>query len=192
MRRLEAPATHEAEAERQRRAEAETKRQRTGQPRRGKAPKEVDERPADKAQMRFTDPEWHSMQRTNKGWDDCGHAQASVDGACQIILACDVTEAPNDKQQAAPMAEATLATGEQAGIDRPTDDTGTLQPIPATLDSGSDSEAAAQALKALGFDPSRATGRTRHQAEPAERPESPSTAKEPMAAKVQSPAGRVV
>jgi hypothetical protein len=192
MRRLAAQATHEAEAERQRRAEAAAERQRTGQPRRGNVPQAVDERPADKAQRSCTDPEWHIMQRNPKDWDYCGHAQARVDGAWQIMLACDVVEAPNDTPQAEPMAEATLATVEQAGIDRPTADPGTPQPIPATWASGSSSEAAAQALKALGCAPYRATGRTRHQAEPAASPESPSTAKAPRAAKGQSPAGRVV
>jgi hypothetical protein len=47
MQRLEAQAKAEAEAE----------RQRTGQKRRGRAPKEVDETPEDKAQMSFTDAE---------------------------------------------------------------------------------------------------------------------------------------
>ena len=45
------------------------------------------------------------MQTNNKGWDYCGNAQVSVDAAYQIIVACDVTEAANDKQQAPPMAQ---------------------------------------------------------------------------------------
>src|SRR5215468_6528311 len=98
MRRLEAQAKAEAEAERQRRAAAEAERQRTGKKRRGKAPTPVEDSPDDKAQSNFTDPELHIMRTNNKGWDYCGNAQASVDGACQIILACDVTEASNDKQ----------------------------------------------------------------------------------------------
>ena len=56
------------------------------------------------------DPELHIMRTNNKGWEYCGNAQASVDGACQIIVACDVTDASNDKQQAEPVAQATLAT----------------------------------------------------------------------------------
>ena len=52
----------------------------------GAAPKAVDETPDDKAQMSFTDPELHIMQTNNKGWDYCGNAQVSVDGACQIIV----------------------------------------------------------------------------------------------------------
>src|SRR6266705_4683028 len=119
MQRLEAQAKVEAEAERQRRAEVETERQRTGKPRRGKAPTPVAETPDDKAQMSFTDPELHIMRTNNKGWDYCGNAQASVDGTCQIILACDVTDASNDKQQAAPLAQATLANLAQAGITLP-------------------------------------------------------------------------
>ena len=47
--------------------------------------------PADKAQTNFTDPELKMMKTSNKGWDYCGNAQISVDGACQIIVACDVT-----------------------------------------------------------------------------------------------------
>src|SRR5262249_59768279 len=103
MRRLAAQAKADAEAERQRRADAEAERQRTGKQRRGKAPIPVEESPDDKAQSNFTDPELHIMRTNNKGWDYCGNAQASVDGTCQIILACDVTEAANDKQQAEPM-----------------------------------------------------------------------------------------
>src|SRR5882724_3853948 len=92
MHRLEAHAKREAEAERQRRAEAEAERQRTGQKRRGKAPKPIDDTPADQAQSNFTDPALHIMQTKNKGWEYCGNAPVSVDATCQIILACDVTD----------------------------------------------------------------------------------------------------
>src|SRR2546422_9127492 len=132
MQRLEARAKAEAEAARQQRTAAEAERQRTGTPRRGQAPKPVDETPADKAQTNFTDPELHIMQTHNKGWEYCGNAQASVDGACQIILACDVTDATNDKQQAVPVAHATLANLAQAGIALPQDEAGTAHAIPTT------------------------------------------------------------
>src|SRR3989475_7490015 len=176
MHRLEAQAKAEAEAERKQRAAADAERQRTGAPRRGKAPKPVDETPADKAQTNFTDPELHIMQTHNKGWEYCGNAQASVDGACQIILACDVTEASNDKQQAEPVAQATLATLTQAALERPKDALGAAQAIPATLDNGYYSEAAVAALETLGFDPYIATGRQRHQGAQAGAPETPATA----------------
>jgi len=147
-RRLEAEAKAEADAERQRRCEAEAERQRSGKQRRGKAPKEVDETPADKAQMSFTDPELHIMQTNNKGWDYCGNAQASVDGAYQIMVACDVTDVTNDTQPAEPMGQAILETLEQAAIEPHRNDAGEVQVIPATLASGYYSEAATQALEA--------------------------------------------
>jgi hypothetical protein len=147
LRRLAAEAKAAADAERQHRLEADAERQRSGKKRRGKAPQEIDETPADKAQMSFTDPELHIMQTHNKGWDSCGNAQISVDGACQIIVACDVTDAANDKQQAVPVAHATLANLAQAGIARPKDEAGAAQAIPATLDSGYYSEAAVEALE---------------------------------------------
>jgi transposase len=190
MHRLEARAKAEADAERQRRAEVEAERARTGKTRRGKGPAPVDDTPADKAQTNFTDPELYIMQTHNKGWEYCGNAQVSVDGACQIIIACDVTDASNDKQQAAPVAQATLTTLAQAGIERPTDESGVLQPIPATLDSGYYSEAAAQTLEDLGFDPYMATGRQKHHAPEAEASDVPATAKERMAAKVRTPDGK--
>src|SRR6266702_8854872 len=147
MRRLEAQAKAAADAERQRRTAAEAERQRTGTTRRGPAPKPVEETPDDKAQSNFTDPELHIMRTNNKGWEYCGNAQASVDGACQIIVACDVTDASNDKQQAEPIAQATLATLAQAGMERPTDASGTPQALPATLDNGYSSEAAVETLE---------------------------------------------
>ena len=99
-------------------------------------PKPVEEAPADNAQSNFTDPELHIMQTNNKGWEYCGNAQISVDATCQIILACDVTDASNDKQQAEPVAHATLATLAQAGIAPPQDESGAAHAIPATLDNG--------------------------------------------------------
>jgi hypothetical protein len=192
MRRLEARATAHADEERQRRAAAEAERQRTGQKRRGKAPKEVDETPDDTAQMSFTDPELGIMQTNNKGWDYCGNAQASVDDAYQIIVACDVTAEANDKQQAAPMAQLTVAHLEQAGIERPTDAAGVVQKIPGTYDSGYYSEAAAKAVEQMGFDAYMATGRQRHHILGTEEAEAPTTAKARMAAKVRTPEGRAL
>jgi len=192
MRRLEAQAKADADAERQRRAAAEAERQRTGKTRRGKAPQPVEETPDAKAQSNFTDPELHIMRTNNKGWEYCGNAQASVDGACQIILACDVTDASNDKQQAEPVAQATLANLAQAGIERPKDEAGTTQAIPATLDNGYYSEAAVEALETLGFNPYIATERQRHHGSQAEAPETPSTAQERMAAKVRTPEGKAL
>jgi hypothetical protein len=192
MRHVEAEAKAEADAERQRRFEADAERQRSGKKRQGNAPKEVDETPADKAQMSFTDPELHIMQTNNKGWDYCGNAQVSVDGAYQSIVACDVTEATNDKQQAAPMGQARREILKQAEIAPRRNEAGERQAIPATVDSGYYSEAATQALEALGFEPYIATARQRPQAPAPEVLESSATAQEHMTAKVRSPAGQAL
>lgn len=190
--RLEEQARAEAEAERQRRAEAEAERQRTGQKRRGREPGPIQETPDEKAQTNFTDPELKIMKTNNKGWDYCGNAQASVDGAHQIILACPVTDAANDKEQAVPLAEATRQNLEQVGIIPPQGADGQQAKIPATTDSGYYSAAAAQRLEELGFDPYMATERQRHQARPQGEEAPAATAKERMAAKVRTPEGRAL
>lgn len=192
MRRLEARAKAEADAERQRRAEVEAERQRLGSPRRGKAPRPVNETPDDKAQTNFTDPELPIMRTNNKGWEYCGNAQASVDAAHQIIVACDVTAESNDKQQAEPMARLTVAALEQAGIALPKDAPGAAQKIPATYDSGYYSAGAAAAVEQLGFEPYMATERQRHHAPETARPDLRATAKERMAAKVRTPEGKAL
>jgi len=134
------------------------------------------------------------MPQNNKGWDYSGNAQASVDGMCQIILACFVTTAVNDKQQAVPLAEATKENLAQAEVELPKDEAGEAKKIPATLDTGYYSEKAAQEMETLGFDPYMATGRQKHnqgksKATTAELP-LPATAKERMAAKVRTPEGQ--
>jgi len=103
-----------------------------------------------------------------------------------------VTDASHDKQQAEPVAQATLANLAQAGIERRQDELGITQAIPATLDNGYDSEAAVEALETLGFDPYIATGRQQHHVPQAEAPERPSTTQERMAAKVRTPEGKAL
>ncbi len=190
MHRLAAHAKVEAAAERQRRAEAEAERRRTGKKRRGKIPPPGVDTPDDQAQRNWTAPAWPSMRTNNKGWEYCGNAPVSVAAACQIILACDVTDATHDKPQAEPVAPATLDHLARAGIERPKEASGEAQAIPATLDNGSDSEAAVEALERLGFDPYIATERQRHHTPGAEASAPPATAQERLAAKVRTPQGR--
>jgi transposase len=76
-------------------------------PKRGRKCKAVSEVPADNKQYNFTDPESSIMKANNRGWDQCGNAQAAVDSKDQIIVACDVTNESNDKQQFEPMLEQT-------------------------------------------------------------------------------------
>jgi hypothetical protein len=135
-RRLEARATAEADAERPRRAEAGAQQRRRGSQRWGRASPPGDEAPDDKAQTNCTAPALQSMRTHNKGWDYGGNAQGSVDAAPQLILACDVTAASNDNQQAEPLAQMTRGPLAQAGIAPPKDATGAMQNIPATYDRG--------------------------------------------------------
>jgi len=190
MPRWEAHATGEAEAARPRRAEAAAERSRTGKKRRGQTPQPVVDTPDDQAQSHCTAPEWPSMGTHNKGWEYGGTAHARVDAACQILLACDVTEATNDNHQAEPVAQATLAHLAQAGLERPKDASGAAQAIPATVDHGSDSAAAVEALEHWGCDPYSATERHRHSTPGGEASDPPATAQERMAAQVRPPQGR--
>jgi transposase len=192
--RLEEQARAEAEAERQRRAEAEAERQRTGTKRRGKEPKPVSDLPDDKAQTSFTDPELKMMKQSNKGWDYSGNAQISVDATCQIIVACFVTAAANDQQQAVPLAQATRANLEAAGIAWPRDEAGAARPVPATADTGYFSAAAVAGLEGLDFEPYLGTQRQKHHAaaEPVVGVAAGATAKEQMAAKLCTPEGRAL
>jgi hypothetical protein len=207
MTRLEAEAKAAADAERQRRADDEAERQRAGTKRRGREPGPIVETPSDKAQTNFTDAELSIMKMANKGWEYCGNAQASVDDACQIILACDVTDECNDKQQAEPMAAATRVALDAAGIAPAADETGARPLIPTALDTGYFSGAAVEALEREGFDPYIATERQRHhvaavaEAAPAAAAEAvptakpapaPATAEERMRAKLGTESGRAV
>ena len=120
MRRLEQEAKDQAEVQRRERAEAEAQRQATGKKAGGRPPKEISDTPEERAQTNFTDPEAKIMKVSNKGFDcPCFNAQAMVDGAHQIIVAAETCDAANDKEQAVPMADATLANLEAAGIEWP-------------------------------------------------------------------------
>ena len=75
-------------------AEEAARRQAEGKGPPTKPPTEAVPEPKD--QINFTDPESRIMKVSNKGWDQCGNAQA-VANEDQIILAADVTDQANDK-----------------------------------------------------------------------------------------------
>jgi len=193
MQRLEQQAQEEAEAKRQQREQAQADREARGQKPSGPQPKPIDDTPKDKAQTNFTDPESKIMKTNNKGFDYCFNAQAIVDEEFQIIVGADVTPAANDKQQATPLAEETRANLEAAGIDIPRNDDGTEARIPLTADSGYFSEENVQSLEGQSFDPYIPPGREKHnQPQPTETdaPPEDTGAKERMAHKLRTPAGR--
>jgi transposase len=194
--RLEEQARVAAETERQRRA-ASAEQVQQGQRHAGGRPAQpVRDVPDDKAQTSFTDPELKIMQQNNKGWDYGGNAQAVVDDACQIIMACDVVIETNDKQQAVPMAQKALANLQAAGLERPRDAAGRVQKIVSLEDSGYFSEKAVSGLAALDLEPYLATERQKHHplAEASVLAALPAkgTAKEAMRAKLRTACGRAV
>jgi transposase len=76
-------------------------------PQRGRPPQPPDPTPAPKAQRNFTDPESRIMPASGekKSFVQGYNCQAVVDAAAQVIVAADVTQAPNDKQQAVPLLQ---------------------------------------------------------------------------------------
>ena len=141
--------------------------------------------PEPKDQINFTDPESRIMKTSNKGWDQCGNAQA-VANEDQIILAADVTEQANDKRQAVPMVDQTLENLKAAGVERPIG--------AAVMDSGYYSEANTKALEQRDVDPYIATERLKHNQEipPVPRGRIPKdyTAQQRMARKLRTAKGR--
>jgi transposase len=194
--RLEAEAQARAEAEQRHRDDEQAQREAEGRQRRGKQPGPIDPTPADKAQTNFTDPEAKIMKQSNKGFDYSYNAQAVVDGAAQIIVAAEVTNQANDKQQGVPMARAALDNVATAGIERPKTADGTPTPIPNTADTGYFSEEAVAALEQMGMDPHVATGRQKHHEVPVPpvtgTPSTAATAKEKMQHKLRSPTGKLL
>jgi transposase len=138
-----------------------------------------------KDQINFTDPESRIMKASNKGWDQCGNAQA-VTNEHQIILAADVTQQANDARQAVPMVDQARANLDAAGVE---------EAIEAMLgDAGYYSETNATDLKQRGIDPYLATERLKHHEKVASAPRGriprgPS-AKQRMARKLRTKEGR--
>jgi len=192
LQRLEEQAQAEAEVERQRRAAAAAERQQAHQKRRGKEPPPVSAEPADKAPTNFTDPERKILPQSNKGFEYSGNAQASGDSKHQSIVACFVTTAANDVQQAVPLAEASQHNVQQAGVAWPTDANGQAWQLPVTADCGFYSAAAVTGLQECGFDPYLATQRQKHHATEEAARGVAATATERMAAQVRTPQGQAL
>lgn len=139
--------------------------------------------PDGKKQYNFSDPETSIMKANNKGFDQCGNAQAAVDRENQIIVAADVTNEPNDKKQLKPMvrqAKKNVGRGQQ--IDK------------FSADNGYFSEDNVTWLDGQRIDGYIATGRLKHNERipphPRGRPPEGLTVKERMARKLRTKWGR--
>lgn len=166
-------------------AEEATRREAEGKPPAKTPPAEAV--PGPKDQINFTDPESRIMKASNKGWDQCGNAQA-VCNEDQIILAADVTDQANDVRQVVPMIDQVQANLAGAGID---------DAIEAALgDAGYYSEANATALAGRGIEAYLATERLKHHekiaAAPRGRIPAGLTPKQRMARKLRTKKGRAM
>ena len=142
--------------------------------------------PKPKDQRNFTDPESKIMKTSNKGFDQCGNAQAVANEA-QVIVAADVTDQANDSQQVAPMVDQTLDNLDALGVE---ENIGAF-----TADAGYFSEENVTNLEQNDRinEAYVATGRLKHHertaAAPKGRPPSGLTVKEKMARKLRTKKG---
>jgi transposase len=145
--------------------------------------KAISEVPADNKQYNFTDHDSGIMKANNRGWDQCGNAQDAVDSKNQVIVACDVTDESNDKQQFEPMME---QTQENVGKDK--------RIKAAYNDSGYYSESNGEDDQDNEIDVYMANGKSKHNAPVAKthRGRIPMnlTVKEKMARKLRTKKGR--
>jgi transposase len=143
--------------------------------------------PKPKDQRNFTDPQSKIMKTSNKGFDQCGNAQA-VANEDQIIVAADVTDQANDSRQVEPMVEQTIENLAEVGV---SENIGAL-----TADAGYFSEENVRTLEANErIDEAYiATGRLKHHEQvpeaPKGRPPKGLTTKEKMARKLRTKKGR--
>ena len=141
--------------------------------------------PDPKDQINFTDPESRIMKASNKGWDQCGNAQA-VTNEHQIILAADVTQQTNDVRQMVPMVDQARANLDAAGV---------KDAIKRALgDAGYYSETNATELEQRGIEAYLSTERLKHHEKLASAPRGrlPAglSAKQRMARKLRKKKGR--
>ncbi len=143
--------------------------------------------PKPKDQRNFTDPESKIMKTSNKGFDQCGNAQA-VANEDQIIVSADVTDQANDSRQVEPMVAQTLENLDSVGVE---ENVGNF-----TADAGYFSEDNVTSLDENDrIDEAYiATGRLKHQEQvpdaPKGRPPKGLTTKEKMARKLRTKKGR--
>jgi len=175
-------AAVEAKLAERRQKEAETGRKTGG--REPQAPNPEQAEPEAKAQRNFTDPDSRIMpDGSNKGSFVQGYnAQAAVDSHAQVIVAAEVVQATNDKQQLVPLVEQAEANLGQ-------------KPAAVSADSGYWSEANVTAEGVAGIDLYVATGQKKGDEKSKPTSESPPenvSAKEKMASKLRTGEGQAV
>jgi len=173
-------AEHEAKlAARQAKAEA------SGRKPGGKPPEPPVEGPRPNDQINLTDEESRIMPVAGGGFDQCYNAQAAVAAGSPLVVASDVSQAPNDKQQVETMLDKIETLADALG-----------KPECLLADTGYFSAANVAACANANIEPLIAMGRQPHHPPLAERfattPEAPkdATPVEAMAHRLKTPAGR--
>ena len=150
-------------------AAREAKTAATGKKPGGKPPQPPTDGPLPKDQINLTDEESRIMPVAGGGFDQCYNAQAAVATGSNLVVAVDVTQAPNDKQQIEPMLDKLAAVKEPVGA------CGTL-----LADTGYYSAGNVEACETAGIEPIIAMGRQPHHPPLSERLETnPDTPQEP-------------
>jgi transposase len=143
--RYEAEQADYATKVREREEKAKRNKRRPG----GKPPQPPTPGPRDKDQYNFTDPDSRVMKNsTDDGFNQHYNVQVAVDQASLFIVACSLSNHPNDKAEAAPTL---AALSPQLG-----------QVQAAALDNGFFSPANIEACEQCGIEPYIATGRQAH------------------------------
>jgi transposase len=144
----ERQAAEQTEYEAKQRAR-EAKAKRSGRQPPGRPPTPPSAEPQDKDQYNFTDPESRIMKcSSSAGFEQAYNAQVAVDQDSLLIVACSLSNHPNDKAEAEPTLAALPA------------ELGT--PAAAALDNGFFSEKNLAALAERHIEPYIATGREPH------------------------------
>jgi transposase len=166
-------------------AAREAKTEATGRKPGGKLPQPPVEGPLPTDQINLTDEESRIMPVAGGGFEQCYNAQAMVAAGSLLVVATDVVQAANDKQQLEPMVEKLKALPEELG-----------KPETLLADNGYFSTANVTACEAGNIAPLIATGREAHHPSLAERfaaapaaPQDP-TPVQAMAYRLKTPEGK--
>ncbi len=168
-------------------AAREAKAAATGKKPGGRPPTPPVAEPGPTDQVNLSDEESRIMPVPGGGFERCYNAQAAVAAGSLLVVATDVVQASNDKQQVVPML---------AKLDNLPDELGAIETL--LPDTGYFSEANVQACVAAEIDPLLAMGRQPHHPPLAERfapapppPDNP-TPVEAMAYRLKTPEGRAL
>jgi transposase len=159
---------------------------RTGKKPRGRPPEPPTGGVQDKDQVNLTDEDSRIMKVAGGGFDQCYNAQAVVAAGSMLIVATEVTQAANDKEQLLPMVQKLQALPEELGRAKR-----------ILADSGYLSERNVEQCAAAKIEPLIAMGRTPHHmswkqrfaAAPKTPPDS-ATPLQKMAHRLKTPRGR--